>query len=354
MTSAQRVVFIDIAKGISILCVVFGHSHLATLLPVADHMLGLIRMPLFFFLAGIFFTLKMSSAAFIRNKSDALLKPYLVTLLLLIPLELVLNRIDSAPEALFGIFYGTGTTISLTPLWFLSHLWLIFLASYVVTRSVSLLQRDLVWQLFFIGVLYVVGSSIMGWFWLRIIEVAGESYTLQGLPFSLDILPFSMTFFLAGACLKSYLKSFSPSWLLCVIAVALLGYIQIMTEARLGLVHRILQEPFWVLLASVSGIYAILVVAYLASYTKLLSTMLAFCGANSLFILIFHAPVENNFYKLVAKFMGDQYALILSLLSFTFCVVVSLLFAILIRKYKVFSVFFLPVRSGKSVARQPN
>ena len=84
-----RVATIDIAKGISIILVVFGHSQLGHYYPNINNALGLFRMPLFFFLSGVFFNSNSTLVYFIFKKSDALLKPYFVTLIIIISIEII-------------------------------------------------------------------------------------------------------------------------------------------------------------------------------------------------------------------------------------------------------------------------
>ena len=71
---------IDIAKGITIVGVAFQHSHLENFLPGLNHFLGLFRMPLFFFLSGIFFNEAIHFRDLVLSKTDSLLKPYFLTL----------------------------------------------------------------------------------------------------------------------------------------------------------------------------------------------------------------------------------------------------------------------------------
>lgn len=80
MDNKKRAVTIDIAKGISIALVALNHSAIPEdQIAVTDNF-NLFRLPLFFFLSGIFFSSYASTGKFLLKKSDALLKPYFIVL----------------------------------------------------------------------------------------------------------------------------------------------------------------------------------------------------------------------------------------------------------------------------------
>src|SRR5215475_5458676 len=132
---SERVRMIDIAKGITIAGVAFQHSHLDNFLPGLNHSLGLFRMPLFFFLSGIFFNEAIHFGDLVLSKTDSLLKPYFVTLGAFLLVDIILGR--QFIPGLEGILYGNGVTIRWVapwagPLYFLTHLWVLFIFSYLI------------------------------------------------------------------------------------------------------------------------------------------------------------------------------------------------------------------------------
>ena len=79
MTSAaaNRIDFIDLAKGLCILLVVYFHA--AAFVSVSsgmDAMLGSFRMPLYFFLSGLFFKPYEGFRGFLIRKTNKLLIPF--------------------------------------------------------------------------------------------------------------------------------------------------------------------------------------------------------------------------------------------------------------------------------------
>jgi len=72
----------DVVKGIAIMVIVLAHSSLRREIDPIVSAMGLVSIPLFFFLGGVFLNDKYSFPRYFLKKSDILLKPYFVTLLL--------------------------------------------------------------------------------------------------------------------------------------------------------------------------------------------------------------------------------------------------------------------------------
>ena len=74
----QRIQYIDLAKGFCILLVVASHilAFYRTQLPY-DSVLKCFRMPLYFFLSGVFFKQYENFGGFVKRKINKLLIPFL-------------------------------------------------------------------------------------------------------------------------------------------------------------------------------------------------------------------------------------------------------------------------------------
>lgn len=68
----KRINWIDMAKGLAIVCVVLGHSGYSTI----ELFVNSFHMPLFFIIAGYTFNSKKDASSFITQKSIRLLLPY--------------------------------------------------------------------------------------------------------------------------------------------------------------------------------------------------------------------------------------------------------------------------------------
>lgn len=81
----KRIEWVDIAKGIGIICVVIGHTG------ISDTLLGriiyLFHMPLFFYISGYLYKKQENMKAHLKNKSIQLLIPYFIFLFIFTPVN---------------------------------------------------------------------------------------------------------------------------------------------------------------------------------------------------------------------------------------------------------------------------
>ncbi|MCG7866829.1 MAG: acyltransferase family protein, partial [Candidatus Thiodiazotropha taylori] len=205
-----RVKHVDIAKGISITLVAMFHTKLRIFVPDIVDPLSLFRLPLFFFLSGIFFSWAAAPGAFVSHKFEALLKPYLVVLLSLFLLGFISGE-DDLTERFVGIFYGVGDTIEWIPMWFLPHLFAVFLFTYGLFRWLKFSDWSIGAKALFLLLLLGVGSEFIDAFWYREVNLLGDGYQLPGLPFSIDIVLITSVFFLFGYMMRDQVVNFKPN-----------------------------------------------------------------------------------------------------------------------------------------------
>lgn len=174
MRENKRVQYIDIARGIAILCIILGHQGISEI----NHVVFTFHVPIFFLIAGYFSNNKLSLVDFIRNKSRSLLVPYLCTCILTIVFALILDFIQGGDviytlkEWILAALYGAGDTYyepfyikQIGALWFL---WAMFWGS--IFMRISLEMSTIIRPLFILG-LFVLGywtSHYMFWFPLSI------------------------------------------------------------------------------------------------------------------------------------------------------------------------------------------
>ena len=157
MTNSERLVYLDIAKGIGIILVVIGHC-----IPDASSLTGIsnpyfklmhqiiysFHMPLFFFIAGFFVNTQKFSVSspylqktylFIRKKFNRLIVPYLFVGLCYLPLKLAFSQFANRPYHINNLWK---IIIGINPdgeLWFLYSLFMInVLVAVVFKFKVSL------------------------------------------------------------------------------------------------------------------------------------------------------------------------------------------------------------------------
>lgn len=133
----MREAWVDYAKGIGIILVVFGHANRGLYSAgiqlsgssylLTDSIIYSFHMPLFFFLSGLFFTQsldKKGKTSFVISKIDTIVYPYVVWSLLQGMVEVLLSRYTNNPSSL-------GDVLSLfthprAQFWFLYALFMVF------------------------------------------------------------------------------------------------------------------------------------------------------------------------------------------------------------------------------------
>lgn len=343
---SRRNKLIDVAKGISIILVASGHTKLRSYMPDVHQAMLLFRMPLFFFLSGVFFSASAGPATFITRKTDALLKPYFVTLFIVMFISMLVGQ-EAVTEKIIGIFYGNGVTIGRpwAPLWFLTHLWCLFIVAYFLFRYTNLQSRSIITKAVFIIFLLIAGSLFVDKFWYIPVSIANREFELPGLPFSIDIIFLSMMYFVSGAFLNENIKKFEPNLYVIIGATSLFILIASNTGAAINFSKRIYTEPVYATIAAFSGIYITLAVSYFLCKSELLARGITIFGTASLFILIFHAFISFHGFTILIGIMGPRYKFTCAVIAF----VASIVVPVFIRKIMLFNpvlmLLYLPLKS---------
>lgn len=285
---------IDIARALCSLLVVFGHSTLALMHPDANDALSSVRMPLFLMLSGLYFRPGLPLGTLARTKADALLKPYLVMGVLLGVYAALRSQLDDPLAYLAGAatFNGPQMPGWLFPMWFLSFLWLLHTTGAVVYRLTGFAQRSTLWRVCFLLTLLAAGRALLPGqlFELRCVDI-GLGYT--GLPFGLDLLPLGLAWFLLGHVLEPALRrSTMPSTWVWAWTGAFLAC-QLLAAPTLNLFMRTSSDLVFTNLAALSGALALTGWCQVLSQFKGVAALLAPIGRNSLYVLIWHAPIQS-------------------------------------------------------------
>lgn len=135
----NRIEFIDLAKGICIVLVVLGHTGVYLFDYGAN--IAHLRMPLYFFLSGIFFKDYGGFIRTIMRKADKLLIPFLFFFLLNVILMVCLKKMTSSPIPELNYFFQNGR-ITVMSLWFLLCLFwqsVLFSLAFQLTHKIYLI-----------------------------------------------------------------------------------------------------------------------------------------------------------------------------------------------------------------------
>jgi fucose 4-O-acetylase-like acetyltransferase len=333
---------------------------------------GLFRVPLFFFVSGVFFKAGPSFGVDTAKKADALIKPYLTTLLALALAGWII-RGDDLVVSLVGIAYGSADTIEWLPLWFLTHLFAVFVVARLIWHTFRLDSQPESRQWLVILAMFVVGVMSIRMFYdpsrpfmSEGIEAFFSSWPPRGLPFSLDILPVTLAYFLAGTMLKDKVVNLKERPWRLLLALAVILSIIVFSDAAIQVNSRLYSVPFFALPASIAVIYIILSLSKTLARFPRVQRGLSLCGQSSLFILIFHSTVERfaamflvRFQTILPDFLVPETVLRSSVwhvamvfLAFGAAISVPIAMRAIVKRIPLFAALYLPSRalSAKPVA----
>lgn len=169
--SSSRVKFIDLAKGICILLVVYEHTAGSY---IGENTLVHLRMPLYFVLSGLFFKTYDGISDFLRRKINKLLIPFLTFYIIGYIFTNVSALALSNPvlkRDLLEVFYSNDYFNN--PIWFLICLFWANIYFWIIS---NLFSKE------WLRAAVVLFGGLIGW-------TIGETYSLY-LVQSLSVLPF--------------------------------------------------------------------------------------------------------------------------------------------------------------------
>lgn len=128
MRESNRIRYIDIAKGIAIICIIMGHVGNWNI----NRIVFTFHVPIFFFITGYFLNDKRNLKEFVRIKCKTLIVPYILTCLAMIILGTLMGQIQNADAMaalkkwMIASLYGAGSDVTspfyvpaIGALWFL-------------------------------------------------------------------------------------------------------------------------------------------------------------------------------------------------------------------------------------------
>lgn len=351
----DRVSYVDVAKGISIILVALFHSKLNLLIPEVGSSMSLFRLPLFFFMSGVFFNVSNDPKTFFWKKFDALLKPYFITFIIILFISIILNE-ENLIYKLKCILYGSGKSIlwayrDWAPLWFLTHLFAVHCFIYLIFRYTGFKSTPLIFKFTILIAMLLVGTHWVDIFSNTKIIIAGESIQLPDLPFSLDVILVSAPFFIMGALTKVKIVLFKPNLYWLFISVLLYILIVMFTDARIMLGHRDYNLPFIATLGAACGIYALTTISYYLDKIPVIRGVLLSFGSSSLFVLIFHMYIGNHVYNILSDSGSSELRFNFAIIAFLLSITIPLAIKFLISKSDLLSLFYFPVQSNRLLNR---
>lgn len=197
----NRIEWIDIAKGIGMILVFWGH----TFQTILTYSVNSFHMPLFFFLCGLVYNHEKYSIfkVFFFAKIKQIMKPWFIFVVISLFITLL---IPSWRESLFNIsfkqvcmeLYTTDLdSINNSSLWFLTNLFIVFNLYFILYKYI-LSKYNIHWFVF-----VVVGLSLL--FLKDFLYFISPHYICliqNRLPFKIDTALVATLFFIAGSYLK--------------------------------------------------------------------------------------------------------------------------------------------------------
>jgi fucose 4-O-acetylase-like acetyltransferase len=342
---------IDVAKGIGIFFVVLGHNWLSTHeKSELSRVIFSFHMPLFFFLAGVFLRLSDGILRFAKTRAGSLLKPYFVVLTILGIVKMLWSTLHGEArmngiDYFTGVLYGTGNTIAWIALWFLPHLFIALIASLIILKAIEIHTESKGWVALAALVLLMIGVSFIDAFWQQAgadIHFVGPGRFL-GLPWSADLIPITSSFIIFGYLFAEPMKSmrFSPVGLL--ISLVVFVSLHYHFDYSMDLNERVYGNPIVSTIQALAGIYITFSVAALLQNFPSFRKGLAYLGSGTLFILIFHDPLQARAFDALSQISPHVY--LNSIGSLVWSIAVSLLLWEVVKRQRFLAQLLLPKKT---------
>ena len=147
----KRIEWIDIAKGISIILVVYGHAGLSAI-PYIGDWFAAFRMPFFFFISGILFSADKYPTInkFLQRRWKTLIRPYLFFSIICLLAYWYLDPDHILTKSKSVLLYGWGGVA----LWFIPVLILTEFLYFIIRKYIS--NQTII-------TLTLLGSAVIGW-----------------------------------------------------------------------------------------------------------------------------------------------------------------------------------------------
>ena len=344
---------VDVAKGIGMIFVIAGHNPL--LMHQASVLMPFIysfHMPLFFLLSGIYFKVNSDFKDFLRVKSDALLKPYIIVVALT-SLAYCVSGNDLI-NLLMGDIYSTTYTIDshAIPLWFLPTLFVTMVASWCIMRIKKVTKISDFHLGIFCFFMLVAGAIFIRVFFPYDIPFGAVGGTMKtwvshGLPWGIDIIPLTSAYFLLGYLLKDKILKITWDARKFIVAAMILFVMWQISTATMDLAIRRYQGIFMVTLKTFVTIYCAILISKKVTEWKIINAALAFLGENSLTIFLFHSLIETTilqYFKDSGMRWGRAGALALIL-----TVILSALLSLIITHSRLLSYLLTPHKKAGGI-----
>lgn len=290
-TKALRRTWLDIARGICIICMIMAHAFdWSQRCYRFIWITGTWFLVFFFFSSGLCFSNKYRFSDYIIRQAKKLLVPYFAVIIFYLAfrvyngmwwdystpmkIKLFLAALCTAlPSGFSDVQFFHVETIGIGPIWFLPCM-------------------------FISGVIYKLLYDVKGKLIICVVlaYIAAASQKIFVLPFALQNACIGCMFIAFGDALKNYVFNFvkaiknAPIVAVAIFcAISLAVHYFILTHAKLQVLNLGgNQYSLYSLISTFSGFLFLIVLAVLIERTGIMDEFLSFCGRETLIIVIFH------------------------------------------------------------------
>lgn len=333
MDKLKRLDYVDIAKGLGMLMVIWGHINSGSTFVLVYSF----HMPLFFFLSGLVFNSNryQSFKDFFIRRVKTLVIPYLIfsflTWLVWVAYTVIFHSpVDSYFMPLLQTFIAQGSggfLVHNVPLWFVSCLLLIEVLYYFISK----VKNDLI--IILICVLFAITSYVM--------ELCLPIFDFTLLPWSIGVAFAAIIFYAAGNLLMkrnfiSRVKEFcnnkkAISWVILVFMTVALYYFALL-NGHITMGHEQYNNRFLFYFNGFLGSFCVLIFTFLME--KLFSikvfSIIKWIGLNSLYFMLIENPIKGFVVAILRRVLcfsdsAISYSLGWSLVAFIISTVITII-----------------------------
>lgn len=308
----KRIDFVDLTKGICIILVVMAHIGGAFNKFDNDSMIASFRMPLYFFISGIFFKSYEGFFGFFLRKINKLIIPFTFFYVGAFLLKYIVWKV--APSVFYMpvswselllVFQGHELIKFNPPIWFLIALFncniLFYLIHFLRERRLKLM--------FALTLLVGVAGFYMGKFHCE-------------LPFYMDVAMTALPFYVAGFWIRRYNFFLFPHRFDKLIPLFILSALIVMYFTATTPGMRTNNYPGNIFQFYVAAFAGILVIMLFCKRVKRVP-IVTYLGRYSVITLGIHAPILHFGGKLVARYIHNEWALAFALLFLTLAICIA-------------------------------
>lgn len=310
----KRIDFVDLTKGICIILVVMAHVGGAFEKLDNYSMIACFRMPLYFFISGIFFKSYEGFFGFLIRKINKLIVPFLFFYLAAFLLKYAIWKV--APGAfrlpvywseLLVAFEGHDLIKFNPPIWFLLALFNCSILFYIIH-----FLRDKNIKLMFAATLLIGAAGYyMGKFHIE-------------LPFYIDVAMTALPFYVAGFWIRRYNFFLFPQHRfdkMIPIFVILALVVMYFTGTTPGMrTNSYNGNIFQLYIAALAGIFMIMILS--KRFKKL--PIISYLGRYSVITLGIHGPILHFAGQLLGRYIHNAWLLAFTLLFLTLAICIAL------------------------------